>query len=170
MTEEQAKGSALPDYPTLLRNAYAMRAASYAHMFDVLRERFGTDVALEIGQESTRRLGAAMGVKFAGHGPGDLTGLCHAFLDGIPNRDDMFAPEITRCDGEALDIHFHRCPLKEAWQAQGRSDTDLELLCRMAGAIDGGLFEAAGFVFKGETWKPGDEGCCRLKVRPGAAG
>lgn len=156
-----------PDYPTLLRNAYGMRAAAYAHMFDVLRERFGTETALEVGKESTRRLGETMGVKFAGHGPGDLEGLCGAFLDGIPNRDEMFAPEIKRCDGELLEIHFHRCPLKEAWQAQGRNDEDLELLCTMAGAIDGGLFEAAGFTFKGETWKPGDEGCCRLKVLPG---
>lgn len=156
-----------PEFATILRNSYAMRAAAYAHMFDVLRERFGEATALEVGQESTRRLGEAMGVRFAGHGPDDLTGLCHAFLDGIPNRDSMFAPEITRCDGEALEIHFHRCPLKEAWQAQGRDDADLELLCRMAGAIDGGLFEAAGFTFRGETWKPGDEGCCRLKVLPG---
>lgn len=156
-----------PEFATILRNSYAMRAAAYAHMFDVLRERFGEETALEVGQASTRRLGEAMGVKFAGHGPDDLTGLCHAFLDGIPNRDSMFAPEIKRCDGEALEIHFHRCPLKEAWQAQGRDDADLELLCRMAGAIDGGLFEAAGFTFRGETWKPGDEGCCRLKVLPG---
>ena len=73
-----------PDYPTLLRNAYAMRAASYAHMFDVLRERFGTETALEVGQEATRRLGEAMGAKYAGHGPDDLTGLCHAFLSPGP--------------------------------------------------------------------------------------
>jgi len=165
--KEGATMTGEPDYPTLLRNSYAMRAATYAHMFDVLRDRFGTETAMEIGQESTRRLGEAMGVKFASHGPDDLTGLCHAFLDGIPIRDAMFAPEIVCCDDETLEIHFHRCPLKEAWQAQGRSEDDLELLCRMAGAIDGGLFEAAGFVFRGETWKPGDEGCCRLKVLPG---
>lgn len=158
-----------PDYPVLLRNSYAMRAAAYAHMFDVMREHLGTEKALEIGREATRRLGADMGVKFAQHGPADLKGLCSAFLDGIPNRDEMFAPEIKRCDGELLEIHFHRCPLKEAWEAQGRKGEDLELLCQMAGAIDGGLFEAAGFTFKGETWKPGDEGCCRLKVVPGPA-
>ncbi|MGQ9371606.1 L-2-amino-thiazoline-4-carboxylic acid hydrolase [Azospirillum sp. ST 5-10] len=158
-----------PDYPVMLRNAYAMRAAAYAHMFDVLRERFGETVALEVGRESTRRLGESMGVKFQGFGPADLTGLCSAFLDGIPNRETMFAPEILRCDDERLEIQFHRCPLKEAWEAQGRSPEDVELLCRMAGAIDGGLFETAGFTFKGITWKPGQEGCCRLVVEPGSA-
>ncbi|WP_035692267.1 L-2-amino-thiazoline-4-carboxylic acid hydrolase [Azospirillum halopraeferens] len=158
-----------PDHATLLRNAYAMRAAAYAHMFDVLRERFGEAIALEVGAESTRRLGESMGVKFRGFGPADLTGLCAAFLDGIPNRDAMFAPEILRCDGERLEIQFHRCPLKEAWEAQGRSPEDVALLCRMAGAIDGGLFETAGFTFKGTTWTPGREGCCRLVVEPGPA-
>ena len=158
-----------PDPKAQLRGAYAMRAASYAHFFDVLRERFGTEMALEIGQEATRRIGEGMGPKYASHGPADLAGLCTAFLDGIPNRDEMFAPEIKRVDGEELVIHFHRCPLKEAWQDQGRSDEDLHLLCKMAGAIDGGLFESAGFTFKGETWAPGDEGCCRLRVVPGPA-
>ena len=51
----------------------------------------------------------------------------------------------------------------------GRSEADLEHLCQFAGAIDAGLFTAAGFSFAGETWKPGEPGCCRLRVRPGPA-
>lgn len=152
---------------TLLRRSFAMRAEAYAHMFDVLRERFGTEQALDIAMEATRRMGTAMGAKLARHGPADLAGLRDAFLGGIIDREGMFAPEVRRCDAQELEIKFHRCPLKEAWDAAGRSPEDVQLLCRMAGAIDRGLFEAAGFTFAGETWTPGETGCCRLRVLPG---
>lgn len=152
----------------LLRRSFAMRAEAYAHLFDVLRERFGTEQALAIGMEATQRMGTAMGAKLAKHGPDDLAGLCDAFLGGIIDRDAMFGPEVRRCDAHALEIKFHRCPLKQAWEEAGRSAEDLQLLCRMAGAIDRGLFEAAGFTFAGSTWQPGETGCCTLRVLPGA--
>jgi hypothetical protein len=52
---------------------------------------------------------------------------------------------------------------------QGRNGAELEDLCVIAGAIDGGLFETAGFTFAGDTWRQGQQGCCRLKVLPGPA-
>ena len=76
---------------------------------------------------------------------------------------------IKKCDDERLEIQFHRCPLKDTWVEQGRNEEDLELLCKAAGAIDGGLFTRAGFTFKGETWTKGKSGCCLLKVEPGAS-
>lgn len=151
----------------LIRRAFAMRADAYAHLFDVMREKLGTDKALEIGMEATRRMGVEMGKAFAHLGPKDLAGLKDAFLGGIIDGEAMFGPEVVRCDKDELQIYFHRCPLKEAWAAKGRSDEDLALLCRLAGAIDRGLFETAGFTFAGETWKPGEPGCCRLRVLPG---
>lgn len=150
-----------------LKGAFAMRAAAYANMFDVLREAFGTERAVELLGEATRRMGVTMGAKFADLGPADLSGLKDRFIGGIPAVDEIFAPNVLRCDDERLEIKFHRCPLKEAWVAMGRSEADLELLCKAGGAIDGGLFTAAGFTFKGETWKPGETGCCRLVVEPG---
>jgi len=152
---------------TLLRRSFAMRAEAYAHLFDVMRERLGTEQALAIGMEATQRMGTAMGAKLAQHGPRDLAGLRDAFLGGIIDREGMFGPEVRRCDGQELQIKFHRCPLKQAWEEAGRSPEDVQLLCRMAGAIDRGLFEAAGFTFAGETWKPGESGCCTLRVLPG---
>lgn len=153
----------------LLRRAFAMRAAAYAYMFDTLREELGEEKALELGMKATRRMGEDMGRNFKDYGPGDLNGLKDAFLGGIIEGERMFSPEVRRCDGEELEIYFHRCPLKEAWQEMGRSDEDVRKLCRMAGAIDTGLFTAAGFTFAGETWKPGESGCCRLRVLPGKA-
>jgi hypothetical protein len=167
MSETGSSGRMVPI--EWLQGAFAMRAAAYANMFDVLRESFGTDRAVEIVSEATRRMGVTMGAKFADLGPADLTGLKERFLGGIPAGEVIFQPEVLRCDDERLEIQFHRCPLKEAWVAMGRSGEELELLCKAGGAIDGGLFKAAGFVFKGETWKPGQEGCCKLVVEPGTA-
>lgn len=151
----------------LLRRSFAMRAHAYAHMFDVLREEFGPERALELTMRATRRMGESMGAAFEEHGPRDLAGLKNAFLSGIIEGEALFSPEVLRCDDERLEIQFHRCPLKEAWVEMGRSSEDVEMLCQMAGAIDGGLFTRAGFTFAGDTWKPGQEGCCRLKVLPG---
>lgn len=162
-------GRSLPigEVHALLRRAFAMRAAAYAQFFDVLRERLGSARALEIATEATLRMGRNMGGAFALHGPADLRSLKDAFLGGIIEGETLFAPELRRCDDKKLEIYFHRCPLKEAWQDQGRSDRDVALLCKVAGAIDCGLFERAGFVFAGKTWRPGESGCCTLSVLPG---
>jgi len=151
-----------------LRAAVTRRASGYGHIFDVVSERVGAEQAVEMLGEATRRLGVEMGAKFQEFGPDDVVGLCDAFLGGIPGRDAMFAPEILRHDGERMEVQFHRCPLKDFWAADGRSEEQIEQLCRAAGRIDGGLFETAGFTFKGKTWKPGQSGCCRLIVEPGS--
>ena len=166
MTGENASSRTVPI--EWLQRAFAMRAQAYAHVFDVLREKFGTDQALALMSESTRRLGANMGARYAGFGPADLTGLKNAFLGDIPAGDVMFQPDVRRCDADILEIKFQRCPLKEAWEAAGRSEEDVALLCKAAAAIDQGLFNAAGFVLDGTTWQPGQSGCCLLRVKPGA--
>ncbi len=153
----------------MLSGAYEMRARFYMYMFDVLREEYGADRAVELVGEAARRVGVVMGQKLKPHGPADIKGLSEQFLAGIPCRDELFAPETRKCDDDGLEIKFHRCPLKDSWVADGRSDEDLELLCKAAGVIDAGMFGAAGFTFKGETWKPGETGCCRLVVEPGPA-
>lgn len=153
----------------MLKGAFAMRAEAYAHLFDVLSEEYDAEKAVELISKATTRLGKDMGEKFSQFGPGDLTGLKEAFLSGIPCANDIFAPEVKKCDNQRLEIQFHRCPLKDHWVEKGRNDEDLEHLCKAAGAIDGGLFTRAGFTFKGKTWKPGQEGCCLLIVEPGKA-
>jgi hypothetical protein len=81
----------------------------------------------------------------------------------------MFAAEVTRDDYGALDIKFHRCPLREAWQEYGLAEDEVATLCRIAARIDNGMFEAAGFQFSADTYQPGGEGCCWLRIRPGLA-
>ena len=63
---------------------------------------------------------------------------------------------------------INSCPLKQAWLDAGLAEEEVAALCRVAAQVDSGLFEAAGFRFHAETYRPGGEGCCFLHVRPGA--
>jgi hypothetical protein len=150
-----------------LLDAFAVRARAYAHIFDVLRESFGPDRAVELLAEATRRMGAAGAGPFAAFAPNDLAGLREAFLGSIPVADALFAPEVLREDADHLDIELHSCPLVSAWKQMGRSDEEIEQLCQGARAVDRGLFTAAGFSFTAEGWKRDGHDRCRLHVVPG---
>jgi hypothetical protein len=79
----------------------------------------------------------------------------------------MFQPEVLKSDDTGVDIKFHACPLREAWQEAGLPDDEIAAICRIAARIDNGTFEAAGFEFHADTWQPGGDGCCLLHIRPG---
>jgi len=129
-----------------LYGAYKNRGMMYYHIFQELRK--------EVGEYK----------EFA---PADLEGVKNAFLAGSADQGKMFQPEVLRCDGEGLDIHMRKCPLKEAYEEAGLSDEEIATMCHIAAAVDYGTFEGAGFRFFAETWKPGEAGCCRLHIRPG---
>jgi L-2-amino-thiazoline-4-carboxylic acid hydrolase-like protein len=152
-----------------LKDAHMSRALLYAAFYDALAERFDPETAEEVMKRAIYRRGREIGRRFAAYGPFDLEGLCAAFLEFVPGQGRLFQPEVRRADDQALDIKFHACPLKEAWQAAGLADERIATLCRIAGVIDNGTFEAAGFSFTAETWRPGLDGCCLLHIRPGRA-
>ena len=58
-----------------------------------------------------------------------------------------------------------QCPLKEAYQEAGLSEEETAKMLEMAGQVDKGTFEGAGFSFSGETWRPGKEGCWYFHIR-----
>jgi hypothetical protein len=150
-----------------LLEAHMGRALVYAAIYDELSRRFGAETAEEVMKAAIYKRGRAIGERFAKHGPADLDGLCQAFLDLVPDKGRLFQPEVRRADDQGLDIKFHACPLKQAWQEAGLPPERIQTLCRIAGVVDNGTFEAAGFSFDADTWKPGDEGCCYLHIRPG---
>ena len=149
-----------------LLDAFAVRARSYAHIFDVLSENFGADRAVDLPAEATHRMGEANGPALAKFAPGDLAGLKAAFLGAMPAPEATFKPEVLQEVGGRLDIQFHGCPLVAAWKEMGRSDDDIERLCQGARAVDHGLFTAAGFAFAGEGWKRDGGDRCRLHIAP----
>lgn len=150
-----------------LYDSFKNRAIIYHKIFAALREELGDARAEEVLKRAIYERGCDKGPTLAQFAPADFEGLREAFLGGIPDEGRMFGPEVLRCDAEGLDIQFHRCPLKEAWQEAGLADDEVARLCRIAARVDNGLFESAGFSFFAETYQPGGEGCCRLHVRPG---
>jgi hypothetical protein len=146
--------------------SFANRALLYFHLFDELRQELGEERATAIMKRAIYRRGLELGERYRPFAPDDLAGLKEAFLAGVPDGGAMFAPEVKRSDAEALDIKFHRCPLKEAWLEAGIAEDEVAKLCAVAATVDNGTFEGAGFAFYADTWEPGKEGCCRLHIRP----
>lgn len=147
--------------------AYKHRALLYWLIFDELRAEVGADNAAAILKRAIRRRGEAVGEKYAPYAPGDLDGLRQAFLQNVPDDGKMFAPDVQQCDDQQLVMRLQSCPLKDAWQEAGLSEQDIATMCEIAAEIDVGTFEGAGFAFSAETWQPGAEGCCLLRIRPG---
>ena len=152
-----------------LRDAMKSRAMVYAAMYDEIAAEFGADKAREICRRAIYKRGEAISHLFAQHAPADLQGLKQTFLNFIPQGEHLFRPEVVRCDEQELEIQFHRCPLKEAWQEAGYDGAALANLCDIGGVVDYGTFEKAGFRIQSDTWQPGRGGCCRLHIRPGPA-
>jgi hypothetical protein len=146
--------------------AFKNRAILYWLIFDELRGEFGEAKAAAIMKRAVYRRGVQIGQqKYSQFAPNDFEGLKNAFVSGIPDEGRLFNPNVVRCDAEGLDVHLEACPLKDAWEELGLSHRDKVLMCEIAGVIDKGTFEGAGFAFEPNTWRPGREGCCYLEIR-----
>jgi hypothetical protein len=146
--------------------ALKSRALVYAAVYEELIPEVGALRAEAILKRAIYKRGAAISPKFAPHAPADFAGLRDKFLDFVPDHGRLFSPEVRHCDSEGLDIKFHDCPLKNAWVEAGYDDDMVATLCRIAGIVDNGTFESAGFQLDAKTWAPGDTGCCSLSLRP----
>lgn len=143
------------------------RALIYMEMFDVLAAEVGAARAETLLAEAIFQRGLSAGKSLAKYGPDNLEGLKAGFLEGVPGGADLFKPQVLRCDRDHLEIQLHGCPLKDAWRDAGLPEDKIATLCRIAGAVDQGLFRGAGFKVENRTWVPGAEGCCHLSVQRG---
>ncbi len=150
-----------------LLDSFKNRAILYYLIFDELRQEVGDQRAESIMKRAILRRGQQIGQQFQAFGPDDFDGLREAFLAVIPDDGRLFAPRVVRCDDQGLDIELENCPLKAAWEELGLNESECVTLCRIAGEIDKGTFEAAGFQFAPDTWQPGRSGCCHLHIRAG---
>lgn len=151
-----------------LYGSFKNRALMYWHIYKALKKEVGDQKAAEIMKIGIYNRGLEIGKPFKKFAPADLSGLKDAFLDFIPDEGRMFDPEVRRCDRSSLEIKMQRCPLKEAWQDADLKDSDIARMCDIAAIVDKGTFEGAGFGFAADTWKPGQQGCCLLKIKPGS--
>lgn len=152
-----------------LKGAIKSRALFYLAIYREMAAEFGRERAETIMKRAIYQRGVDVGDRFRRYAPADFSGLRDAFIEFVPDHGGMFQPEVRRCDNGpdgGLEIKFHACPLKEVWQEAGLTDSEVADLCRIAGVVDNGTFESAGFALESQTWKPGDSGCCLLKVSP----
>lgn len=140
------------------------RALIYMEIYDVLSRELGAARAETLLTEAIFKRGLSAGKSLAQHAPADLAGLKESFLANVPGGKEVFQPEVLRCDAGHLEMQLHGCPLKEAWQEAGLAPDKVATLCRIAGAVDKGLFQGAGFKFENRTWTPGAIGCCFLSI------
>ena len=159
------------DLQQALQEANEARGHLYLALLRVLERRIGREAAVAAMREALRDWGRQLGRGLARHAPDDFAGLTRDFVQA-PDGGRMFAPAVHRCDASGIDTQMMRCPLKQAWQDAGLADDDavvlraaIALLCSVAAEADHGTMEAAGFRLEIETWRPGDAGCCRLRIR-----
>ena len=151
----------------MLVDSMKSRALFYYAFYKEFSAEFGAAKAEEVMKRATYKRGLEIGKRFARFAPGDMTGLKTAFLEKVPDPEATFNPKVERCDAQGIDILLQGCPLKEAWKEAGLSDAEIAKMCSIAGRVDNGTFEGAGFTFSADTWQPGRSGCCHLHIRPG---
>ena len=114
----------------------------------------------EYAPEAIKRCGIYQGAelrKKAGGGD-SLKGLKKTLFSKFAQW--VFEMDIKRCTDDNLDIDFHYCPLVKAWQKQGCSDEEIELLCDHAMCGDRGIAESFGCTLQlQKTIAKGDEIC-----------
>lgn len=112
----------------------------------------------EYAPEAIKRCGIYQGAelrKKAGGGD-SLKGLKKTLFSKFAQW--VFEMDIKRCTDDNLDIDFHYCPLVKAWQKQGCSDEEIELLCDHAMCGDRGIAESFGCTLQlHKTIAKGDE-------------
>ena len=147
----------------LLVGAMKARALFYHAFYQEFSAELGAAKTEEVMKRATYKRGLEIGKRFARFAPDDMAGLQAAFLDFVPDPDATFNPKLERCDAQGLDILLQSCPLKDAWKEAGLSDAEMARMCRIAGQVDNGTFEGAGFTFSADTWQAGRPGCCHLQ-------
>jgi hypothetical protein len=150
-----------------LYGSFKNRGMIYYNMYKTLSVELGKEKAAALMMDAIYKRGVEQSQAFAGLDNKDVKALMEKFLSIIPDDGTMFGPEILNVQDDAVDIKFHRCPLKECWLEAGIPETEVAELCKIAARVDNGLFEGAGFKFHAETWEPGRDGCCHLHLRPG---
>lgn len=140
------------------RNRADLYRLMYAELVAELGPERGEALMLRIVEKRGREVGVG---HFRAKGPSALA-VGEAFLAVSPDQGRMYPTEVTRTS-DGIEFRVKRCPLKDAWQEAGLDADAVATLCRVAGAFDRGLFEAAGVGFRNHTWSAQrGGGCCHI--------
>lgn len=152
--------------------ATRQRAAVYAHLLGVLRQRMGEEEAISAMCDAIYAHGKEKSEK--GYSPaarsGDLVQAAKEFASPEPVKQHQFAPRVVSATGEEVVIAMSRCPLVDQWKEMGLPPEEVSLLCRIARSVDFGTWEGAlggSLRFDGTRGEGKDE--CILRVRHAGA-
>jgi predicted ArsR family transcriptional regulator len=146
-----------------LAAAFAARARLYVHLRRTLAAELGEAQAEALLARAIEEWGRETGARLFAGLPAEPRAIADRFLSLSPDEGQLF-PHARADDADGTEFHVHRCPLLEAWRDLPPEETTA--LCRLAGAFDKGCFEVAGVAFGNQTWQPGHEGCCRIRLAP----
>lgn len=147
-----------------LREAFAGRALLYDAIDRELTAEIGPDRAAEVLGRAIERRGREIAASmFADIDRDDPQAVADRFLATSPDGGTMY-PTVVGSAGGAVTIQVQRCPLQDAWRGAGVPPERVARLCRIAGRFDTGLFGATGVRFSAETWTPGRDGCCHIRL------
>lgn len=148
-----------------LEDAFRNRAHLYRLMLDELSAELGPAKAEKLLTRVVERRGREMAETLFAGTERRAERIGGRFLEVSPDGGRMYPYDLERLP-DGMTIHVRRCPLKDAWIEAGLEGDRVAALCRIAGAFDKGLFEAAGVRFRNETWTPArGGGCCRIMLR-----
>lgn len=148
-----------------LEGAFRNRADLYRLFLDELEAEVGPERAEAIMARALERRGQEAATGLFKDVPPDPVAVGDCFLSVSPDGGRMYPHDAER-HPDRMTIRVHRCPLKDAWNAAGLPPQRVAALCRIAGAFDKGLFEAAGLAFSNETWsEERGGGCCWITLQ-----
>lgn len=153
-----------------LEEAYRARAHLYRTIYDELAQSLGTQQAERLLAGAIEKRGREVAATLFKQTAPDARAIGAKFLAASPDGGRMYPCQVqTRPSGVTMRVD--RCPLKDAWTGSGLPPDRVATLCRIAGAFDKGLFEAAGVRFANQPWTPErGGGCCWIHLDdPGAS-
>jgi hypothetical protein len=150
----------------LLISQIKNRALVYYAIFRELRNEMGEEKAKELMKRAIYKRGLEIGKTLTECGSCDLGEIATAFIQRIvPDQERIFEPKVIKGKGK-IEILMQKCPLKDAYEEACLSEEETKTMLEIAGQIDVGTFEGAGFKIVNETWRPGRKGCCHLHIMP----
>ncbi|WP_423458325.1 L-2-amino-thiazoline-4-carboxylic acid hydrolase [Ottowia sp. VDI28] len=162
-----SSNAAVSDLRNQVKNLLKSRAMLMAALLDELEPEIGLERAETVLRRVMHKRSEGAGKRFLSDcAPGNMPLLRERFIDFLPDHGGLFEIETTRCDAAGLGIKFKTCPVKEAYEEAGISPERMQVLLRISGDGDVGLFEGAGFAIRNDTWAPGGQGCCHLHIKP----
>lgn len=156
------------DRVTINRNAIEHRATWMGLIMDEAKKK-GIDL-VPVARAAVTRCGCFHGLSVFQKNmkkPEDLAAFAEVFSSELVLK--TFDMEVKQQDDDAFILHFHYCPLVNAWKKQGFSDEDIDLYCDIAMDGDRGIastFETFDFALN-STIAKGDKVCevCFLKKK-----